>query len=157
MTCTQLKDWLKSRIDVGEGISLGSIDGNKEHCIGVYPKNGSGPARVCIGGPEMTLTGELRADLLIHWGRSEPEAEDKAREVWGLFYGLTGCEMAGAWVYYADPGAQPVPLGRDVRGVYEFAVHLKLTTRKEAAAGQAEWPAPSHTVAGIGAANNKKE
>ena len=89
MTCTQLKDWLKSRIDVGGGISLGSIDGNKERCIGVYLKNGSGPARVCIGGPEMTLTETLQADLLIHWGRAEPEAEAKAREVWGLFYGGT--------------------------------------------------------------------
>lgn len=131
MNGAQLKDWLKARTDVGEGIQVGSINGNAGHCIGVYPKDSPGPARVCIGGAETTLTQTLHATLLIHWGKAEPEAEAKAREVWGLFYGLAGCVMSGARVFCADPGAAPIPLGRDARGVFEFAVQLTLIAEKE--------------------------
>lgn len=131
MTTEQLKNWLKARTDVGEGIQVGSINGNAARCLGVYLRESSGPARVCLGGPEQTRTDRLRATILVHWTKSAVQAEAKAREVWGLFYGLAGVEMAGAWVYSADPGAGPIPLGRDERGVFELAVRVELIYKKE--------------------------
>lgn len=131
MTTEQLKDWLKSRTDVGQGIQVGSINGNAEKCLGIYLREASGGQRVCLGGAAQTLTGRLRATVLVHWTKSAVQAEAKAREIWALLYGLTDTDMAGALVYYVDPGAAPIPLGRDPRGIFEFAVRVELTYKKE--------------------------
>lgn len=131
MTTEQLKDWLKGKTDTGQGIQVGSIDGNAEKCIGVYLRETSGGQRVCLGGPVQTLTQTMRVAILVHWTRSAVQAEAKAREVWSLLYGLTGTDMAGAWVYCADPGAGPIPVGRDQRGVFEYVVRAELIYKKE--------------------------
>lgn len=131
MTLENLKNWIKEHTDVGGGIQMGSIDGNKEHFIGVYPGKPPAMQRVCLGGPETTLTGEMYATVLVHWGKSMREAQAKADEVYGLFYALGACEMDGAQVYAADPGGGPVPVGRDQRGIFEFVINLKIICKKE--------------------------
>ena len=128
MTTEQLKNWLKTKIDVGEGIRIGSIDGNASRFIGVYRKEVSGGARICLGGTQQTLSRVMRVDILVHWTASAVQAEEKAHEVWQLFYGLTNADMDGATVYCADPGASPIPLGKDENGIHEFSVQVTLTT-----------------------------
>ena len=54
-----------------------------------------------------------------------------ADALWALFYGLMGAEMSGAAVYLADPGTGPVPLGRGTDGVFEYAINLTMTCKKE--------------------------
>lgn len=131
MTLEHLKNYLKAHTDVGEGIALGSIDGDQERCIGVYPGKPPAQQRVCLGGAAQTLTGELYAVLLVHWGRSMAEAAAKADDVWRLFYALTACSMDGAAVCAAEPGGGPVPVGRDARGICEFVINLKIIYQKE--------------------------
>ena len=126
----QLKNWLKSKIDVGEGIRIGSIDGNAKQFIGVYRKEVAGGARICLGGAAQTLTETFRADILVHWSQSAVQAEQKAYEVWQLFYGLTNTDMDGAAVYCADAGASPIPLGRDEKGIHEFCIRVTLTCKR---------------------------
>lgn len=131
MTLEHLKNYLKAHIDVGDGIALGSIDGNREYFIGVYPGKPPARQRVCLGGPAQTLTGELYAVLLVHWGHSMAEAAAKADEVWRLFYAMAACDMEGVAVCAADPGGAPVPVGRDDRGICEFVINLKIIYQKE--------------------------
>lgn len=132
MRIDQVKNWLKQQLsDVGQGIYVGTIDGNAEKCLGVYRQKQSGPARICLGGPEQTKTDQLRVSILVHWGNSSVQAEEKACSVWQLFYGLTDTIMDGTRVCYADPGAGPIPLGRDERGVFEYVVEIRLIYEKE--------------------------
>ena len=131
MRTEQVKNWLKTKIDVGQGIYVGTIDGNMEKCLGVYLQKRSGPARICLGGPSQTKTDELQTAILVHWGKSSVQAEAKACEVWQLFYGLTDTIMGGTQVYCADPGAAPVPVGRDEKGIFEYVVNVRLTYEKE--------------------------
>ena len=131
MTLENLRNYLKEQTDVGEGIALGSIDGNKERFLGVYPGKPPDKQRVCLGGPEQTLTEELYATVLIHWGKSMAAAMDKAQQVWKLFYAAASCTMDGAAVYAVEPGGGPVPVGRDDRGIFEFVINLKITCEKE--------------------------
>lgn len=131
MRTEQVKNWLKTKIDVGQGIYVGTIDGNAERGIGVYLQKHSGPARICLGGPAQTKTGELLVTILVHWGKSSVQAETKASDVWQLFYGLTDVIMDGTRVCYTDPGAGPVPLGRDEKGIFEYVVNVKLIYSKE--------------------------
>lgn len=131
MTLENLRNYLKEQTDVGDGIALGSIDGNKERFLGVYPGKPQDKQRVCLGGPEQTLTEELYATVLIHWGKSMAAAMDKAQQVWQLFYAAGSCTMDGAAVYAVEPGGGPVPVGRDDCGIFEFVINLKITCAKE--------------------------
>ena len=130
MTLENLKNWLKTRIAVGDGIQLGGIDGNKERFIGVYPAKQAAPRRICLGGATGTRTDELHAALLVHWTKSQAEAEAKARALAGLFYGLGRTDMDGATVYAADATA-PIWAGKDSRGVCEYVINLKIICEKE--------------------------
>lgn len=128
MTLENLKNWLKARIAVGDGIQLGGIDGNKERFIGVYPAKQATSQRICLGGAAGTRTDELHAVLLVHWTKSQAEA--KARALAGLFYGLGRTDMDGATVYAADATA-PIWAGKDSRGVCEYVINLKIICEKE--------------------------
>lgn len=131
MTLENLKNYLKEKTDIGDGIALGAIDGNKDRFLGIYPAKPPERQRVCLGGPEQTLTAELYATVLIHWGKSMATALDKAQQLWHLFYAAGGCDMDGATVYAVEPGGGPVPVGRDDRGIFEFVINLKITYAKE--------------------------
>ena len=131
MTLENLRNYLKEKTDVGEGIALGAIDGNSEKFLGVYPGKPPDKQRVCLGGPEQTLTEELYATVLIHWGKSMAAAMDKAQQVWQLFYAAASCTMDGEAVFAVEPGGGPVPVGRDDRGIFEFVINLKITCAKE--------------------------
>lgn len=131
MTLENLRNYLKEQTDVGDGIAMGSIDGNKERFLGVYPGKPPDKQRVCLGGPEQTLTEELYATILIHWGKSMTAAMAKAQQVWQLFYAAGSRTMDGAAVYAVEPGGGPVPVGRDDRGIFEFVINLKITCAKE--------------------------
>ena len=131
MTLENLKNYLKEQTNVGDGIALGAIDGNKDYFIGVYPAKPPDKQRVCLGGPEQTLTEELYATILIHWGKSMAEALAKAQQTWKLFYACGGCVMDGVTVYAVEPGGGPIPVGRDDRGIFEFVINLKITCAKE--------------------------
>lgn len=131
MTLENLKNYLKEKTDVGDGIALGAINGNQERFLGVYPGKPPDKQRICLGGPEQTLTEELYATVLIHWGKSMSVALAKAQQVWQLFYAAASCTMDGATVFAVEPGGGPVPVGRDDRGIFEFVINLKITCAKE--------------------------
>lgn len=77
-----------------------------------------------------TTTGTAKYRLLLRWGQSQPAAEAKARALWGLFRGLSGADMDGAQVCYADPGAAPIPIGKGADGVFEYVINLKMITKE---------------------------
>lgn len=129
MTTEQLKDWLKEQTKERR-ILVGSLDGNEEKALGVYLRKGDGQ-RICLGGPEQTRYQVLHAAVLVHWSKSAVQAEAKAREIWGLFYGLTDADMGGARVICADPGEGPVPLGPDQRGIYEYMIEVTIHYERE--------------------------
>lgn len=153
MTLEHLKNFIKAQLGAGpagpageagrdvsvEGaaggeplhIAVGAIDGNRERCIGVYPGRPPARQRVCLGGAAATLTGELYATVLVHWGKNMREAMEKAAEIYAIFNAWSGGGMDGMRVYAVEPGGGPVPVGRDEHGVCEFVINLKIIFEKE--------------------------
>lgn len=132
MTTEQLKNWVKVQDkDFADCIQLGGVNGNAPHFLGVYPGNMTGKQHVAIGGPACTTYDTMSARLLLRWGKSQAEAEQKAKALWGLFYALTDTKMDGASVYYVDPGAGPVPIGKGSDGVFEYVINLSIIYKKE--------------------------
>lgn len=129
LTLEQIKDWLKSQDpDLNGCIAVGGIDGNKEKYVGVYAlkPSGSGRQRICIGGAAQTQYQERGASILIHWTASAVQAENKAVELYNRFYGLAGVTMGTTRVISADPGAEPISVGKDIKGICEYVVQLKI-------------------------------
>lgn len=123
----EIKDWMKSKIAVGDGIAVGAIDANKLQYIGVYNSKTAGRQRVCIGGLDNTRYQQKRVTILVHWTKVPAQAEAKAAEVYGLFAGLSREDMQTHRIITADPGGQPVPVGRDGTGVCEYIINVTLT------------------------------
>lgn len=132
MTTEGLKDWLKQKIDVGQGIRVGSIDGNADQCVGVYPGKISGKQNIALGGKAQTMVQYGAVEILVHWSKSAVEAEKKAMDVWRLFWGWTAQQIAGTEVSWVDPGGGPIPLGPDSRGIQEWLIKLEYIYRLEA-------------------------
>ena len=107
MTTEGLKDWLKQKIDVGQGIRVGSIDGNADQCVGVYPGKISGKQNIALGGKAQTMVQYGATEILVHWSKSAVEAEKKAMDVWRLFWGWTTqlCHWRDNWycLLYTSP------------------------------------------------------
>ncbi|MEG0896485.1 MAG: minor capsid protein [Ruthenibacterium sp.] len=131
MKLEQVKNYIKANSDCGDGISLGGIDANKPHYIGVYPARPQELQHICIGGATCTRTQELRAVILLHWGNDYTLAEDKANALYALFYGICNVMMDGVHVLFAEPGGAPVPVGRDAHGIFEFVINLTIIYEKE--------------------------
>lgn len=132
MTTEQLKNWIKSQDpDFTDCIQLGGVNANVPHFLGVYPSGINGRQHIAIGGPACTTYDTFNARLLLRWGKSQPEAEHKARSLWALFYGRTSYDMDGASVFYADPGLGPVPIGKGPDGVFEYVINLNIVHKKE--------------------------
>lgn len=131
MTAKNLREWLKSTIDCGDGIAVGAIDGNKERYIGVYDRPRSGNARVCIGGIDQTRTETQNYSILVHWTRSPIAAAVKAREIYEALLGKSNIDMDGCTIFLVDPGAGPMSINRDENGVCEYVIELMIITEKE--------------------------
>lgn len=128
LTLEQIKDWLKGQdTDLNDCIAVGRIDGNKDKFIGVYPLKPSGNSqRICIGGADQTRYQVRNVSILIHWTNKMSLAEAKAFAIYGLFYGLSGVIMGTTRVISADPGPEPIPVGKDIKGIYEYVIQLKI-------------------------------
>ena len=132
MTTEQLKNWIKTQdADFSNCIQLGGVNGNATKFLGVYPGVTTGKQHIAIGGPSCTSYDTLSARLLLRWGKSQPEAEVKAKGLRERFYGLSGVEMDGAAVILADPGAGPVYVGKGTDGVFEYVINLNIIYKKE--------------------------
>jgi len=127
MKLEQIKDWLKQFLPPGTAIAVGHIDGNLEKFVGVYNARAPGKQRVCIGGPPQTAFQEKKVSILIHWTKDASETEAAAKALWDQMYAKANFDMCGVRVYMMDPGAEPIPVGRDARGVAEYVIEATIT------------------------------
>jgi hypothetical protein len=116
--------WLKSATDCGAGCFAGTIDGDAEYCVGVYDGRAPNVRRVCIGGEGMAGYQAIGVRVLVHWGTSQPEAEEKAQEIASLLFPAPP-SMDGIQVYLCDP-VDTRPLGKDRRGICEYVLETKI-------------------------------
>lgn len=124
---SDVRNWLKAQdSDLDGKISVGAIDGNAEKYVGVYNDKSGGNARLCLGGVEQTRMQTKRIRLLIHWTASAAQAETKAAGLWEMLLGASG--TAGDYAIKAiDPGAAPIAIGRDEKGICEYVIRAKIT------------------------------
>ena len=92
--------------------------------MGVFELKG-GTRRLCIGGEEYTKTLEKRVTVIVHHTDAPSAAEARAEEVYEAFAAVRRRRTDGFTVAYIQP-AEPINLGRDERGICEYAVEATI-------------------------------
>ncbi|MCU0079338.1 minor capsid protein [Extibacter muris] len=128
MTLADVKDYLKNRI-ICPNWYVGKRDKDKEQSITVYPTQGPVP-RIPIGGLEQSRYGTKVASVLVHWGKSYTPAEQKAQEVYDCLFGQAGVIGGKEVIMFDMRTSEPVGLGTDGKGYYEFVINFVVYYRK---------------------------
>ena len=120
MTLADFKDWLKTQVSA-ENWYVGKRDEAKEESITLYPTQPTAPI-IAIGQSSSYTTKAV--SILVHWGKYFTAAEQKANEVYDAIFGQHP-EIGGHRVVHFDTRtAEPVGVGTDSAGIYEFVINL---------------------------------
>lgn len=126
LTLLGIADMLADVLEI-EDVYAGTIDANKNCCIGVYPdKNVSTKHRICIGGKACTITKDKAVSILIHWTDNPTSAEQEAQSVLEKLTDIRDYSVSeSVKIKYIDP-CEPQSVGRDERGVCEYVIVCKI-------------------------------
>lgn len=129
MTLKEVKDFMKDYIEADDW-KIGSYDNTKDKTICVRNLT-SNRNKIAIGGLKNTSTRCKGISIVVHWNKNPDETERIAQRVHSLFYGnrpiindkhVVLCEMRSD---------EPIFLGTDSSGVYEYTVELWINYKED--------------------------
>lgn len=128
MTLSEIRDFLKEKIECPNWY-IGKRDQAQEYSITVYPTQG--PASIIpIGGLKNSAYGTKAASVLVHWGDTYSPAEEKAQEVYDCLFGQDGVIGGKEVIKFDMRTSEPVGMGTDDKGYYEFVINFVVYYRK---------------------------
>ncbi|MGN1156459.1 MAG: minor capsid protein [Agathobacter sp.] len=130
ITLANIRDWIKT-FGVGEHFYIGKLDNKQDKSIGVYQRESYGPAEIALGGLECTKTEKKQISILVHWNKNAKETEEKAMYLYRTFLCQNNVTINNIHVDYIYLGVpEPVSVGTDDKGVYEYVIWLDLYYQK---------------------------
>ena len=123
----EFRDFVKT-LEVGEHFSIGKIDSSLDKSIGIY--GDSNLDRIeAIGKDSMYDISNMR--ILIHWTKNLAETEAASRSLYELLRYQSNFDMSGIYVYFIDLiEGEPIFVGTDNNGIYEYVITLRLVYRR---------------------------
>lgn len=131
ITLAGIRDWIKG-FAIAENYYIGKLDNKQDKSIGIYQREPSGPPEIAIGGVDATKTQKRSISLLIHWNKNANEAEQKARYLYNTLLCQNNLTINGVhvdYIYLLVP--EPIEVGTDDKGVYEYVIQFDLYYQKE--------------------------
>lgn len=129
MTLKDIKDWLKKQVSA-DVWKIGTYDARKEKTICIR-NLASNRNKVAIGGLSQTSTKVKGISIVIHWTNNPDETERIAQKIYELFYAQQP-NINGFQVVKNDMrNDEPVAVGSDAQGIYEYVIELWCTYMKE--------------------------
>lgn len=124
----EFRDYLKT-LNVAQNYSIGKIDNSKDKSLGVY--GGSQTMRTeAIGRASSYNTFGFR--ILLHWNKNARETEESAFSLFEKIRYITDLDMSDIHVQYIDLDYdEPISVGTDENGVYEYVISGTIYYRKE--------------------------
>lgn len=123
----EFKDFIKT-FEIGEHFSIGLIDESKDKSIGIY--GNSSPNRIEAVGKESKYSMTFMR-ILVHWNKNLRETETAARSLFELLRYQSNFDMGDIHVNYIDLlSEEPIYLGTDENGVYEYVISLRIFYRR---------------------------
>ena len=121
MRTEAFKNWLKTVID-SPSFTIGKLDTSKQQTICIYSGLFAGANRPAVG--NASGYGEKTIRILVRWGQNFAVAEAKAQEVYDTLSNVI--ILDGATTCIMRNHHEPVSLGTDDKGVYEFSIDITL-------------------------------
>lgn len=123
----EFKDFIKT-LEVGEHFSIGIIDGVLDKSIGIYEQAPS--YRIEAVGKESKYSMTYMR-ILIHWNKNLRETETAARSLFESLRYQSDFDMGEIHVNYIDLlTEEPIFVGTDENGVYEYVISLRIFYRR---------------------------
>lgn len=131
MTLAEIRDWLKT-FDVAEHYHIGRLNNKQEKSLGVYSRPRSGAPVMALGGVELSSYDIKGVSLLLHWNKNANETERAAQKLWNCIFGKAHVDIPfGSHIQYIQPNVpEPVAVGTDDGGVYEYVIELNIYFRR---------------------------
>jgi hypothetical protein len=126
ITSSNVKDYLKSKIDGVDRWYSGSLRSNDVKGICVYSKPSMGTNKVCVGGLENTSTFIQGYSVLIHWTKNTIETELKSMEIYNALWGQNPVINGHRVIKIDLRDANPIGLGVDDNGIYEYVINFDI-------------------------------
>lgn len=123
LTLANMRDWLKPQVVGAESVTIGKLDMSKQQTVCIYNRPSKGN-RIAIGGVDNTTVANKKVSILVHWGTNCNIAELKAQEIYKLFQGTR--TVNGKKCFFNLEFDEPVSLGTDDKGIYEFTIELNI-------------------------------
>lgn len=128
MTLANVRDWLKPKISGVENCTIGKLDTSKKQAVCVYNRQSAGN-KIAVGGLSNTSTANKKISILVHWGTNCDLAEQKAQEIYNLFYGQISV-IGNSDCFFSMDQDEPVGVGTDDKGIYEYVIDLTITYKR---------------------------
>lgn len=115
-----------------KNVYIGKLNNKKEHSIGVYHRQGSGPPVMALGGYDYSSYDIRRISLLIHWDKDVRTSEQVAYGLYEKLKNVSILSIGGPpinCIILQVP--EPVDVGTDDNGVYEYVIWLDFVYQRK--------------------------
>ena len=132
MTLSEIRDFVAER-SPAEHHAIGRLDNQRQKSLGVYGRKRSGGPVVALGGLGLSSYGVRSVRLLLHWNENARETEAAAQALWDALSCAAHIDLPGGGhiqcVRLLTP--EPVALGTDKGGVFEYVLDMDVYYRRE--------------------------
>ena len=115
-----------------KNVYIGKLNNKKEHSIGVYHWQGSGPPVTALGGYDHSSYDIRRISLLIHWDKDVRTSEQAAYGLYEKLKNVSSLSIGDTpinCIILQVP--EPVDVGTDDNGVYEYVIWLDFVYQRK--------------------------
>lgn len=119
-------------VTVDRNVYIGKLNNKKDHSIGVYHRQGSGPPVMALGGNDYSSYDIRRISLLVHWDRDVQASEQAAYELYEKLKNVSSLSIGDTpinCIILQVP--EPVDVGTDDKGVYEYVIWLDFVYQRK--------------------------
>ncbi len=129
MTLKEVKDFLKTQVEA-DNWKIGTYDNSKDKTICVRNLT-SNRNKLALGGSKNTSTRTKGISIVVHWNKNPDETERISQQIHNVFYGQHPLINDKQVVLCEMRSDEPISLGTDSSGVYEYVIELWITYKEE--------------------------
>lgn len=129
MTLKEVKDFLKTQVEA-DNWKIGTYDNSKDKTICVRNLT-SNRNKLVLGGLKNTSTRTKGISIVVHWNKNPDETERVSQQIQEVFYGQHPLINDKQVVLCEMRSDEPIFLGTDSSGVYEYVIELWITYKEE--------------------------
>lgn len=133
LTLDAIRGYIGSLGIAGDGnVYIGKLNSKKDHSIGVYHRQGSGPPVMALGGYDYSSYDIRRISLLLHWDRDVQASEQVAYQLYEKLKNESSLSIGDTpinCIILQVP--EPVDTGTDDNGVYEYVIWLDFVYQRK--------------------------